>query len=272
MQERNPEIKKEQSLFDCEKAKVLMLSAVQQYLQTDDKNDQKTTYGIFHGRSGVNRANRAFECLNYISDSNKPAILALLLAIFDKPLVSIFAAIGRSSALASMIADVLIDGEYRYGGRRPLISNLSSTVFAESALAIVKRLPHAMRHVSSERVSFAYFDKTRGVRFLLQDVLNSREFIHDKAGIELLAAKLKATFTKSSTQINMTIFNDLNDQFRDYKKSVAAASFETATIRLPSQLGKHIGSFFSLTDSGKMARLNVTTRDAATRHDPTKRR
>lgn len=258
------------NLFDFKTAKVLMIRAIKKYLAANSKGKAGDRYGYFHGAAGINRANNALECLKHISDTNKPAFLAWLLAVFGKPSVGFFASIGRSSALASMIADAFIAGRYAYGVLRFPTDTTTSKVFSKTSLARVKLTDDAMRHNSYDMTTESYFDRTKGVRFLLQDILNSSEFLNYKPAIELLATKLASSLPSSSLQIDMKIFNDLNDQFNAYNKSISAASFDSAALRLPPEIGEQIGTFFSLKDAGAMARLNKATSKAARVYTPTK--
>lgn len=262
------DLKKEDILYDFPKAKELMLRAIDTYLASDSK-DKNDRYGFWHGQSGINRANQLKLCLKAIPGNNKPALLVMLLAIFGKPSGFFDISLGRSSALASTIADLFITGDYR-SGTDINIDTIESKVFSVFEIENIKNNHDSYRIVAMEYAGFSYLDQTKAVRILLQKILNSPEFKDYKTEIESLAEKIKSQLTNSTAQINLKVFQDLLDHFKEYKDSVTEAAFKGT--QLPEGVPANISTFLDNKAAATVARVNKATRAAAIKNAPIKSR
>lgn len=259
-------------LIDFKKAKAFMLKGAQTYLCSEYKGAYSgDRYGAYHGKSGINRANHLIECLQVIKHDNKLAILTALLAIFGNPNTGFFdISIGRSNALASMIADLFLTGsktEKFYFNTQT--DSIASEIFSSSSLEKAKYNPKAVRTVNVKLGSYTYLDKTIMVRFLLHDILNSPEFIKHKAMIHSLAKKLGSALTISTPLTNLNIFNGLSNMFSEYKESVSTALLKDINPSLPSEIEQHISTFFTLKDAGRVSQINKTSGNGVRSNRPT---
>lgn len=255
--------------IDFKKAKLLTLRATQEYLNTNSKDAGGDRYGQYHGKSGVRRANHVIQCLTFISSDNKPAILAVLLAVFGKPSEGLFGiSIGRSSALASMIADAFITGDSEQGMMHQ-IESIGSPIFSVHSIQAVDNID-VRRTVPGDMASFTYLDKTMVVRVLLQDILNSPAFAEEKTKIEYFVKKLNSVLTSSAPIINLNFFNEFTEPFDKYKTVVTSAFLDMT--RLPQEIGANMSAFFSSKDTASVAQLNKKTAEAAKGNLPVNRK
>lgn len=169
--------------------------------------------GIYHGGRGQRRAYIAENVLRSVRDPYR--IFAVLKFIFGTPGTGFFdISPGRSSRLASLIADQLIQGDYQTGiFIDPNLNPLSSDIFDKSALVkIASDVTRTHRVVSSEEISYSYFDKTRGMRSLLDKVLKEdlisyqeRPFLPSKSKIPAYVRALDSLLN-ALTPINASSF------------------------------------------------------------------
>ncbi|HSW69400.1 MAG TPA: hypothetical protein VLI69_04500 [Gammaproteobacteria bacterium] len=167
-------------------------------------------FGLFHGEKGKNRAGHVSRYLIALGNdedsfSKRAGLLALFLTIFTitrtddsnnifwNQFRNPFENVGRSSQLASLIADSWIRGEVR-DNRGSLIS----TVFSENALAIEAdnddnhRTEYTSYRGPGQAVVSWYADNTKIARQLLNMALNSPACEHYKAAITKSVSWLRA--------------------------------------------------------------------------------
>jgi hypothetical protein len=155
-------------VIDYQTMRTLTQQATEAYLRGGIPTTDR--FGQHHGERGRIRARQLLQYLA-LSEQNEQGIFSVLLALFGKE--STFGIVfGRSSALASLVADKLITGRHEVGTETGYIHDLSSTVFSASSLDLVVRDLDSMRAVAtSDQSGFYYFDNTKGVRLLLEMVL-----------------------------------------------------------------------------------------------------
>jgi hypothetical protein len=189
-----------------EQARKLAIDAVDAYLagkQTflDDR------YGVYHGENGLNRAKHLreyFVSLETKVENKNEKLLTLFFAVFgvttlkkdagffQKLRNSIDTVPGRSSKLASMIADKWINGEIMYATFGRLPREVTSTVFSKAALNQATSDNSNYRTTPMQYSAYRRFDKTKGVRHILENILNSPAFQASKDSILKSAEALSA--------------------------------------------------------------------------------
>lgn len=253
------------TFFDFKKAKVFALQAAQLYLRERVKYPLHR-YGFYHGSAGINRAKHVIECLTFISDEDKAAILAILLAIFGKPDISLLECVGRSSSLASMIANAFIIGTNMFGPSVN-IHTIHSEIFSNYFLERVQRNGKTKYTLGSGQFSYITFDKTEGTRYLLQDILNSPEFIEEVTKIQYFVSKLNSLLTSPIQKNNLNFFYEFTEPFQNYKQNITSAFLNHTKI--PSD--QNIAQFFTIKDTACIAQVNKACAEGARENLPTNR-
>lgn len=196
----------EEKLMNFELARKLAIRSIDRYLDGQIVIGDRD--GFYHGVTGLNRARHAKIYLVHLErpSANKNAgILAILLAIFGLPPTGFFRIPwGQSSRLAGLIGDAWISGERRYGTGADIETPITSHVFASHALDQVVAQHESDTYAANYRgqMSFAYFDRTKGTRSLLQMILNSPEFLTKKDLILKSFHRLKTHLELSATEFN----------------------------------------------------------------------
>jgi hypothetical protein len=246
--------KQDSIIIDFKKIKELMLLGIKFYIR-----DVNVDFFKFFKNSGMNRALQLKEYLTQIPSDNKHAILALLLALFDKHRFW-GRKIGSSNLLALKIADYFIG---RVTGDLYGIE-LDSPVFNQSSLKQVANMDGiAIAENQDLGRGYYYIKKVLAVSHLLQLTLASTEFKYYKYRIEDLAKKLESTLTEgATTKINLKIFEDLRDDPFDIFQVdvITEAAF---SLKIPSDAAMHIGSFLTKKDCPRLLRANKAAAMAA---------
>lgn len=174
-------------ILSFENARILAFEGVVDYLE-NRRPAIGDRYGQSHGAMGKRRAHNLGVLLSQLGEDsqNKNAnMLALLLAVFTNDIPSDnsffrnpFRNIGRSSKLASLIADRLIEGDIDDTGRS--LGFVTSHVFSTNALEKATDNNDNNRIGKAEGEIYSYFDKTRGAREILKNTLNSPMFRNEK--------------------------------------------------------------------------------------------
>lgn len=158
--------------------------------------------GIYHGSTGTTRADKAQRYLN-AQPNNHAVTFAVLLAIFGKPGNSFFDwTPGRSSRLAGLIADELINGERHTDTANTYTNTLASEVFARDALLNTDDYRTA-RVGGGEGYAMSYFDKTKSVRILLQQALQEIEPLKFRTQILAMSKKMRQKLDNEGEKINL---------------------------------------------------------------------
>lgn len=187
----------------------LALKAIRQYKTGLSNGEIGDRYGQYHGERGQNRARHLEGYLTMLQKNSdcsgsvenfQANLLSLFLAIFYiKPdntgFFSLFSKpfknIGRSSKLASLIADQWIEGNIQFGA---VLDNnnlgLTSSVFTLGPLREAQGVEENFRYIPSSQASFSYLDKTKAVRQLLNKALDSDLFKSSKNKILQAIPKL----------------------------------------------------------------------------------
>lgn len=202
-------------MIDFEQARLIAIQGTASYLNGDRPLDTGDRYGQHQGVMGVNRAQHlgmflTDPALAQPTENRDANLLALFLAIFtnkvnDNGFFSFFKNpfrnIGRSSKLASYIADRWIDGNITYGvGNEP--GSVTSAIFPQVLLNQAVSNRSNFRVVPNGDSGFSYFDKTKAVRRMLKTILNSPEFEKDKAAIIESASKLRDYLESGDMRFN----------------------------------------------------------------------
>lgn len=181
-----------------ENTRVLAIVGVLDYLENRGAT-VGDRYGQHHGAMGKMRAHNLGVLLSQLNENfqyKNANILAILLAVFTNTIPSSgsifrnpFRNIGRSSKLASLIADRLIEGDIDYRATPP--GSVTSRVFSPNALSNATRNRDNDRSVASEVSGYSYFDKTKGVREILLNTLKSPMFQNERLVIIESLPKLR---------------------------------------------------------------------------------
>jgi len=202
------------SHINIELARTLTLTAINKYLSGITGPGDR--YGQYHGSMGISRA-RKMKSLLESSDvkSHTATVIGVLYAVFGEPNAGGFFGfqLGRSSRLASLIADELITGEEYHsayhGNQNPLTSNVFSPAFLEQA----RSNDDNYRVVPNDQASYSYFDKTKAVRELLNQALSETKGLMPI--IKDFAKKLKKFFeTVSEEKISYSIFPRIEERVK----------------------------------------------------------
>jgi len=194
------------SPINFEEARVLALQGISDYINRADLGTGDR-YGQYHGAMGRARAKHLQRYLTSLAgdpDKKDANLLALFLAVFTNtpPQTSNrffsffsypFRNIGRSSKLASLIADRWISGNITYGVNDNNPGSVTSTVFSRNMLnRVVRNLKNFRSAAINEFPGFSSLDQTKAVRRILKAVLNSPAFAEDKDAIIKSLPKLRA--------------------------------------------------------------------------------
>jgi len=169
----------EEKIMNFEQARQLAIQGINDYFMGQGSIGDR--YGQWHGKKGKNRAEHLREYLISLSKptSNKDAsLLAVFLAVFGPPTTDRFFEMvpGRSSKLASLIADNWIRGDITYAHYIDDPGSVTSIVFSQESLNQVVNNSQNNRSVPAEYAGYSYFDHTKASRELLNMVLNSPTF------------------------------------------------------------------------------------------------
>lgn len=180
-------------------AGVLAIEGVVDYLQ-NRRPAVGDRYGQHQSEMGRRRAYNLGVLLTQLNGENSQNrnanTLAVLLAVFTNSdpsnnsfFKNPFRNVGRSSKLASLIADRWIQGDINYSLTPP--GSVTSHVFSANALE------QATQNINNDRIAgtgesaYSYFDKTKGAREILKNTLNSPMFQNEKAAIIESLPKLR---------------------------------------------------------------------------------
>lgn len=164
------------------------LIAVNNYLagRVETEGDRD---GFFHGVKGQRRALKVGAYLSSRYCENNPAaILTVLSAVFGEHKEGIFNwSFGRSTRLAGLIADRIIAGSH--SSLAAEVTTIQSIYFSEQELGQSMHNMENHRVIPSQTNGYSYFDKTRGVRELLQKALHHD--VEDEGQRKLLETKIR---------------------------------------------------------------------------------
>lgn len=253
-------------MINFEQARLLAIQAVRNYLVGMGGGDR---YGLYHGTIGKNRTVHLGQYLNALagdSENNEEALLALFLAVFgvipqDVFFSNPFRNLGRSSKLASLIADSWIQGDItsitnkygHWGNNTPL----TSTVFSVSALAKEKTDGNNYHNTASNECCYSYFDKTRAARQLVNKILNGLTCQKSKTAILESTSILRAYLESSQRGIKKSLL-----PFHSSEKTLIKAAVLGAFAGKVEQGKAHkdgllcLSSFLNRRDAANLMRIN----------------
>jgi hypothetical protein len=240
------------SQMNLDKAAEDTLAAVQGYFNrtTFDWKGLVTRYGFYHSLTGESRAKKVHLLLSDpIVREDSTAIFAILLAIFGEPKQSFLGSIGRSSRLASYIANKWMEGSFIPNDS---INTLESRIFLKDLLD-QERSNSDHLSLGEVTISTAYLDKTKLARGLLQRVIE-QDFKNEQSSIKKSADKLRAYFENNKEEkISFSFFLRVPERQSAQAKAATLAIFAK---RQPEGVTNIIASFFSHSDTAKIMRLN----------------
>ncbi len=171
--------------------RVLAIKGANQYLEKK------------HSKKGRFRAQRLLDFFNSENISEKD-ILTIFLAIFEEPQ---FYKFGRSSLLAGLIADLLITGTHVFNSTGYNSDTLNSDVFNVDALKkIASEKSTYITHTNKVVAASSYFDNTKCVRYLLQEILK-QYLTQEQLNIQREACLKRSMFTMPSSPFLTLLFD-----------------------------------------------------------------